>query len=393
MAKTTTVVFTDLVGSTPATAAMGDDGYAAAFTAHVAILRAEIERRDGRITKLLGDGVMALFDSSYEAVKAAVEMHRVVEWAARHGDGPAFQLRVGVNVGEVVAGEGDLFGMAVVLARRLCDAAAPGEILASELVRLLVGNRTDVTFEPVEPLDLKGIDGRTAAARVCWTPRPAEATIRVVVADDAALIRAGVVRLLSDGGFMVEAEVGDADALLEAVDRLTPDLVITDIRMPPTFTDEGLRAASAIRHTHPDTAVLVLSQHIEAGAAAELLDSGPGGLGYLLKERVTELDEFLSAARTVAGGGSVIDPLVSEQLLRRRSFDHSLARLSDREREVLALMAQGKSNTAIADALFVGAKTVETHVRAIFQKLDLAEKSDEHRRVLAVIRWLTTPTA
>jgi DNA-binding NarL/FixJ family response regulator len=179
--------------------------------------------------------------------------------------------------------------------------------------------------------------------------------------------------------------------LVAAVDADPPDLVVTDIRMPPTNTDEGLRAAAIIRSRHPDVAVLVLSQHVEARAAAVLLESGSAGIGYLLKERVTELDELLDAARTVAAGGSVIDPIVGEQLMRRRRGDDALARLTGREQDVLRAMAAGKSNAAIASEFNLAAKTVESHVRSIFQKLDLEDNSEEHRRVLAVVRWLQRP--
>jgi DNA-binding NarL/FixJ family response regulator len=196
------------------------------------------------------------------------------------------------------------------------------------------------------------------------------------------------VRLFADGGFVVTGDVGDAQALLDAVEAEPPDVVVTDIRMPPTNTDEGLRAAAEIRSRHPSVAVLVLSQHVEARAAADLLDGRPAGIGYLLKERVGELDEFLQAVRDIAKGASIIDPLVAAQLLLRRRHDDELARLTDRETEVLALMAQGRSNRAIADELFLGEKTVETHIRSIFQKLGLREAPDGHRRVQAVVRWL-----
>jgi len=215
-----------------------------------------------------------------------------------------------------------------------------------------------------------------------------ERPTRVVVADDAALVRSGIVRLLSDEGFDVIAEANDADELLAAVERDPPDLVITDIRMPPTHRDEGLRAAASIREHHPEVGVLVLSQHVEANAAANLFDGEAAGVGYLLKERVSDLEEFLAACRAVAGGGCVIDSLVSDQLLARRERDDVLQRLSPRERDVLALMAQGKSNAAIATALFMSPKTVESHVRSIFAKLDVTESADDHRRVAAVIRWL-----
>jgi DNA-binding NarL/FixJ family response regulator len=280
-----------------------------------------------------------------------------------------------------------VFGSAVVIARRLCDAALPGQVLVSEVVRLLAGNRSDVSYETVGPLTLSGVPEQVIAYRVPWDPLPLVASLRVIVADDAALIRSGIVRLLEDSGLTVVAEVGDGDALVAAVDADPPDLVITDIRMPPTNTDEGIRAAAAIRAAHPGVAVLVLSQHVDARAAASILDGRPAGIGYLLKERVSALDEFVDACRTVAAGGSVVDEIVSDQLLRRHS-DGAMARLTERERGVLALMARGRSNAAIADELILGAKTLETHVRAIFQKLDLEEAPEGNRRVQAVLRWL-----
>ena len=210
----------------------------------------------------------------------------------------------------------------------------------------------------------------------------------MIVADDAALIRAGVVRLLADEGFDVVAEASDYDGLTSAIDRDPPDLVITDIRMPPGNRDEGLRAASYVKANHPGVAVLILSQYVEASAAAGLLDGQTAGVGYLLKERVSELDAFIRAARTIAGGGSLIDPLVTDQLLSKRRANDRVASLSDRESEILALMAQGLSNQAISAELFLSAKTVETHVRSIFNKLGLPEDVDGNRRVQAVIRWL-----
>jgi DNA-binding NarL/FixJ family response regulator len=253
---------------------------------------------------------------------------------------------------------------------------------------MLVGTRRDATFEALPPVSLKGFDKPVSLAAVRWEPLPDHPPCRVIVADDAALVRSGVVRLLADEGFDVVGEAADAETLLALVEQHIPDLVVTDIRMPPTQTDEGLRAAAAIRAKHESVAVLVLSQHIEAQAAAGLLDDRAAGVGYLLKERVGELDEFVAACRTVADGGRVVDPIVGEQLMRTGREGDPLERLTEREREVLSLMAQGLSNAAIASTLVLSPKTVESHVRAIFTKLDLAESPDEHRRVAAVVQWL-----
>jgi DNA-binding NarL/FixJ family response regulator/class 3 adenylate cyclase len=393
MPGTTTILVTDVATSTEMLTRSGDDAGAAAITAHLRLLRETVDRHGGRVAKTLGDGVMALFESSYEAVRAAIALQQEVERVDRRtGAGPS--LRVGCNVGEVVVevdGETeDVFGAAVVLAHRICAHAAPGQILVSDIVRMLLGTRRDVSFEPVGAVALKGFAEPIDLAVVPWTPLPHVAPCRVVVADDAALVRSGVVRLLADEGFDVVGDAADANALLELVARTRPDLVVTDIRMPPTLTDEGLRAAATIRREFEGVAVLVLSQHVEARAAADLLDDQAAGVGYLLKERVGELDEFVAACRAIVAGGRVVDPIVSEQLLQtvHAGAEDPVERLTERERDVLALMAQGRSNAAIASDLALSPKTVESHVRAIFQKLDLAENQDEHRRVAAVVRWL-----
>jgi DNA-binding NarL/FixJ family response regulator len=212
--------------------------------------------------------------------------------------------------------------------------------------------------------------------------------MRLVIADDEVLLRAGLARLLEAHGHEVVGQAADADELLRKVEGHRPDLVVVDVRMPPTHTDEGLRAARQIRERHPDIGVLVLSQYVEAPQAAELLGTEPAGIGYLLKQRLTDVDSFIDAVERVGAGGSALDPtLVSELLGRRRRAD-PLQHLTPREREVLQLMAEGRSNRGIAERLVITEHAVENHVSSIFRKLDLAAEPADHRRVLAVLTFL-----
>lgn len=211
--------------------------------------------------------------------------------------------------------------------------------------------------------------------------------MRVVIAEDSVLLREGLVRLLGEVGVEVVEAVGDAEALLRAVERHQPDVVIADVRMPPSHTDEGLRAALVLRRSWPGVAVLVLSQYVEERYATELLSTETSGVGYLLKDRVADVSEFVEALRRVAAGGTALDPEVVSQLLVRRRSD-PLDRLTPRETDVLALMAEGRSNSGIAAALVVSESAVEKHVNSIMSKLDLAPTDTDHRRVLAVLRFL-----
>jgi DNA-binding NarL/FixJ family response regulator len=214
--------------------------------------------------------------------------------------------------------------------------------------------------------------------------------LRVVIAEDAALFREGLARLITDRGHEVVAAVGDAGALLEAVAAYDPDVAVADIRMPPTHTDEGLRAAIELRRGHPGTGVLVLSQYIETRYAARLLEGNAAGVGYLLKDRVADVAEFADALNRVAAGGTALDPEVVSQLVRLSRQAQGVATLTPRERDVLSLMAEGRSNAAIAAALVVSAGVVEKHVASIFGKLGLPPSEADNRRVLAVLRYLGT---
>jgi DNA-binding NarL/FixJ family response regulator len=215
-----------------------------------------------------------------------------------------------------------------------------------------------------------------------------ERPLRVVIAEDSGLLREGLARLLVDAGMDVVAKVGDGPALISAVEQHRPDVAVVDVRMPPGYRDEGLKAAIEIRRRAPHVPVLVLSQYVEERYGAELLESGVAGVGYLLKDRVADVPDFVAGVRDVASGGTVLDPEVVSQLLSRRRRDERLDALTPREREVLSLMAEGRSNNTIARTLFVTEGAVEKHVRNIFSKLGLVQTDADHRRVLAVLAYL-----
>jgi DNA-binding NarL/FixJ family response regulator len=215
-----------------------------------------------------------------------------------------------------------------------------------------------------------------------------KAPLRVAIAEDSGLLRAGIARLITDAGHKIVAEVGDGRSFLKAIEKELPDVAVVDVRMPPGFKDEGLKAALEARRRTPGLPVLVLSQYVEERYGRELLESGAEGTGYLLKDRVADVEEFVSALEAVASGGAVLDPEVVDQLLARGRRNESLSSLTPREREVLALVAEGRTNQAVARALFITGGAVEKHVKSIFGKLGLSQSEADHRRVLAVLAYL-----
>jgi DNA-binding NarL/FixJ family response regulator/class 3 adenylate cyclase len=385
----------DVRGYSLFTAEHGDKASAALVESFARTTKSVAAAWDGRVVEFRGDEALVVFDSPRAAIHAAVELQA----AYVAGDGGSIPVGIGLDAGEAVPVRQGFRGGALNVASRLCGLAAAGEVLATAEVTHLAGSTEGVTFQDRGDVRVKNVPHAIRLVRIVpeqddpagvWraaasaTPRP----IRTVIADDSALFREGVARLLTDNDFLVVGQAADADELVEAVATAEPDVVVTDIRMPPSHTTEGLEAARRIREEHPSVGVLVLSQYVEARHAMRLFRETPEGVGYLLKDRVADIGEFVDAVRRVARGGSAIDPEVVGHLLQGHGEGSTLDTLTDREREILALMAEGRSNEAICGRLFLSPKTVETHVGSIFSKLGLLPGTDDHRRVLAVLMYL-----
>jgi class 3 adenylate cyclase len=310
--RTLTVLFTDIVGSTELMAGLGTAGAEKVRSRHFASIRGALAVHRGLEVKTLGDGFMATFDSAGDALACAVTMQRAVTRDNAARENGQLGMRVGLSVGEVTEDSGDYFGMAVVQASRLCAEAGAGQILVSDVLRLLVGDGVH-RLRPIGNLVLKGVPDPLPACDLDWDPEE-DCAIRVALADDSALLRQGIAQVLDSEGFEVVLQAGDAATLLDGLPAARPHVVIVDVRMPPTHTTEGLEAAAQIRAEFPEMGVLVLSASIETEAARRLLDGGTDRVGYMLKDKVGDITELGAAIRTLASGGSTIDPGVVERL-------------------------------------------------------------------------------
>jgi DNA-binding NarL/FixJ family response regulator/class 3 adenylate cyclase len=393
-----TFLFTDIEGSTALARRLGAR-FGDLLEEHRRLIRDAIAQAGGHEVDCRADEFFAAFADTPAALVAAVGAQRALlghPWP----EGASPRVRMGIHAGQAEpAGDAGYVGLDVHRAARVCAAAGGGQILISSAARARAAG-TATEFADLGEHRLPGFGERERIFQVLHDDLPGELrppapngspkgqAMRVVIADDSVLLREGIAKLLEDSGFDVAGQSGTADDLLLKVRSYKPDVAIVDIRMPPTHTDEGLRAAKEIREKHPDVGVLVLSQYVEAGYALELLQESAEGMGYLLKDRVADVHEFTDAVRRVGEGGSALDPTVVSRLVGRRRQDDPLGQLTPREREVLELMAEGRSNQAIADKLVVTPRAVEKHVTSIFGKLGLTASGEDHRRVLAVLTYL-----
>jgi DNA-binding NarL/FixJ family response regulator len=382
-----TLLFTDIEGSTRLLRELGD-AYPAALEEHRRTVRAALAEANGEEIDCRGDEFSAGFADADDAIRAAAAIQDA-------GNG-TMRVRIGLHTGEPVRVDGSYVGLDVHRAARICAAGHGGQVLLSETTHSALRAAEDARDLGMH--QLRGLDQPERIYQLGdreFPPLRADvadeglgAPIRVVLAEDSVLLREGVASLLTNAGFEIVGQAGNADELLLKVRSYLPDVAVIDIRMPPTNTDEGLRAAQAIREQHPDVGVLVLSQYVESGYALELLQGNAEGVGYLLKDRVADVHEFAGAVKRVAEGGSALDPEVVSLLVGRRRGEDPVSQLTPREREVLELIAEGRSNQGIADKLVVTERAVEKHVTSIFAKLRLPAAAEDHRRVLAVLAYL-----
>jgi DNA-binding NarL/FixJ family response regulator/class 3 adenylate cyclase len=390
---TLTFLFSDVEDSSGLADRLGGS-YAEVLAEARELQRTAIARAGGEEVDCRGDELFSVFSEPGAAALAALDIQRA--FAARSWpDEERVRVRIGLHSGEAERAADGFVGLDVHRASRICQAGHGGQILASREATSELG----VAARELGEFEFRGLRDAERIFQLVADDLPEEfpplrnvrlreGGLSAVVADDSTLLREGLARLLEEAEIEVVGQARNADELMLKVRSYHPDVAIVDIRMPPTQTDEGIRAAREIRAKHPETGVLVLSQHVAHTYAVELLAESAQGLGYLLKDRVGDVDEFISAVRRVAEGGSALDPLVVAELVGRDRGDDPLEWLSPREREVLELMAEGRSNQAIGARLFISPRAVEKHVTSIFTKLRLPAAREDHRRVLAVLRFL-----
>jgi DNA-binding NarL/FixJ family response regulator/class 3 adenylate cyclase len=403
LSGTLTFLFTDIEGSTRLLKRLGRR-YEQVLSDHQALLRESFARFGGSEVDTQGDAFFVVFGRAIDAVRAAVDAQRAFaayDWS----DARAVRIRMGIHTGEPEISGDRYVGLGVHRGARICAAAHGGQVLLSSAVRELVHDGLpagvelrdlgdhrlkDLDFpEHIFQLVIPGLNNRfpplqNADAGKVERSEP----VRLILADDAAVLREGLARVLAEEGFEIVAQVGDAEELHRAVRAEPPDVVIVDIRMPPTHSDEGLRAARAIRESLPDVGIVVLSQHVDLGYATSLLAEDARRVGYLLKDRIVDVSEFAAALRHVSAGGAVVDPSLVARLMSKREDDARLARLTPREREILALMAEGRTDRGIGERLGFAPRSVEMHAREIFTKLELPSDLGQARRVQAVLAFL-----
>ena len=390
---TTTFFFSDLEDSTGLAFRLGTE-YGVVLEQTREVQRRAIAGLGGEEVDCRGDELFSIFPDPSAAAAAALEIQRTFVATTWPGGEPV-RVRIGLHFGEAEKAGDGLVGVDVHRASRICQAGHGGQVVASQAV----ASRIDQAAKALGEFEFRGLREPERIYQLVTDDLPAEfpplrnvrireQRISAVIAEDSTLLREGLARLLEDADFDVVGQAGTADELMLKVRSYRPDVTIVDVRMPPTQTDEGIQAAREIRTRYPGTGVLVLSQHVEHTYAVELLGDGAQGLGYLLKDRVAEVDDFIAAVRRVAEGGSALDPHVVAELVGRNRSADPVQWLTPREREVLELMAEGRSNQAIGQRLFITPRAVEKHVTSIFTKLGLPAAPEDHRRVLAVLRFL-----
>ena len=383
---TVTVIFADVEGSTAMLERLGQARWMKALAEYEELLGSRLDAHGGTLVKALGDGHLLAFPSANAALRCAVDVQRALPLTTA----PDLRVRMGMHTGEPVALEDDLHGRTVVKAARIADLAHGGEVLVSGIVRELAETDADleeeIWFEESREVELRGLRGRHLVLAAQWQ-RADRGPIRVVIADDSAIVRDGVAALPRECGVHVAGLATDPDSLYREIERHRPDVALVDIRMPPTGTNEGLVAAEHIGREYPEVGVLVLSQYLELAYALRLVEGQEARRGYLIKDRVGEVETLLDAVRRVANGGCVVDPEIVERLVTRAGAGGPLAQLSAREREVLGLIAEGLSDEAIAERLETTREAVQSEVDQIFDKLDLRDEGAD-RRVAAVLTYL-----